>query len=475
MNLKLKMTVPNRTLMAVFCQQLGVTEPALKLLLGILAGYPLALIHRLYLYKKSEKLQCVFFTLAGLAIGFWNFGWGIFHCFFSVVFTYFVISLLKASALSVGIVFISTFSYLLTGYILTSSETYDITWTMPYCILVLRLIGVAFDAYDGTYASGISSNKTALKQVPTLLQMLGHSFFPSGFLVGPQFSMAQFLDFSNGKFNSKGSDGKELPPDSLMASLFRFGQGLLYLSIFQMLSFYVSDDLLISDDFAQMCIFKKLILMGLWGRYTLYKYISCWLLTEGACIMFGLSYNKNDKGEVKWDAVTNINLSIFENCTEFNHYIQSFNLNTNQWVAKYIYKRLKFLGNKYVSQASVLLFLAVWHGLHSGYYLTFLHEFIVIFVERDVKSFVKSNPTLEQRLRNPIVNIIVIVLLRLYTFIFIGWALLPFVFLQYPRYLTAFANCNYAGIFVHYLWPVAYGPLLKFLFKFVSTDDVKDR
>lgn len=40
--------------------------------------------------------------------------------------------------------------YLMTGYYLTSTENYDIKWTMPHCVLTLRLIGLAFDLSDGT-------------------------------------------------------------------------------------------------------------------------------------------------------------------------------------------------------------------------------------------------------------------------------------------------------------------------------------
>ena len=52
----------------------------------------------------------------------------------------------------------------------------------------------------------------------------------------------------------------------------------------------------------------------------------------------------------------------------------------------YVYKRLKFMNNRYVSQLSALVFLAVWHGWHSGYYLTFFNEFIVINFEKEFSS-----------------------------------------------------------------------------------------
>lgn len=33
---------------------------------------------------------------------------------------------------------------------MTETEKYDIKWTIPHCVLTLRLIGQAFDIFDGT-------------------------------------------------------------------------------------------------------------------------------------------------------------------------------------------------------------------------------------------------------------------------------------------------------------------------------------
>lgn len=88
----------------------------------------------------------------------------------------------------------------------------------------------------------------------------------------------------------------------------------------------------------------------------------------------------------QWNGCENVKLYVFENTTEFNHYIQSFNINTNRWVGQYVYKRLRFLGNRYLSQMFALLFLAVWHGFHSGYYVCFAFEFLVMYFEKDVRT-----------------------------------------------------------------------------------------
>ncbi|CAH1102115.1 unnamed protein product [Psylliodes chrysocephalus] len=445
-------------------QQIGVTEPALRLIFTLLAGYPLALIHRKFIYDKKPLLQHLYFIVTGFLLGFWNYGTDIFHCVFATLFTFGTLGILKGTTASVVVTFVFNLGYLLLGYNYASTDNYDINWTMPQCILTLRLIGVAFDLFDGRQpidTLSADSKKLALLQPPNLLEIFGHAFFPSSFLVGPQFSMKRYLEFVDGKYNAK--DG---PPDSTSAALRRFSYGLIYLSIFQMLGMFVSDEYLITDEFANVSFLKKMLLLGVWGRYTLYKYISCWLLAEGACILFGVAYNgTDDKGEIKWDGAENIKLGIFENTTEFNHYIKSFNVNTNNWIAQYVYKRLKFLGNRQLSQFFSLLFLAIWHGLHSGYYVCFFFEFIVIFMERQIKSIVNSNQTLTNFFSNPALQLPLQIVLRLYTFVFMGWCLLPFALLQYPRYFRAFANVSYVGAILFMGWPVLYAPFIRFVLR----------
>merc|ERR1712106_797869 len=43
----------------------------------------------------------------------------------------------------------------------------------------------------------------------------------------------------------------------------------------------------------------------------------------------------------------------------------------------------KFLGNRTISRVTTLLFLAVWHGSHPGYYIAFATEFFTIKIERE--------------------------------------------------------------------------------------------
>lgn len=448
----------------------GASEAGLKLLLSVLAGYPIAQIHRTFIYGQNANIQHLYFLLSGLTLGFLNYGCDILHPLSAVLVTYATVLLFKRSALSVAITFVFNMTYLLMGYYYVGTNDYDINWTMPQCIIVLRLIGLAFDLYDGQQppeSLSDDSKKVALREMPQLLETLGFAFFPASFLVGPQFPLKRYQDFVEGKFGP--SPGT--PPQSVQAAVKRFLLGVGVLSVFLTLGQFTSDDYMMSDAFANRGILMRYFELGVWGRFTLYKYISCWLLTEGACILFGITHNGVDEfGTIKWDGVENVKVSVLESATEFSQYIHAFNINTNSWVSHYIYKRLKFLGSRYYSQAISLMFLAAWHGFHSGYYVCFAFEFMVIFLERDVKQIVKSNAEMTNYLRRPAVSVALTLLLRVYTFVFMGWCLLSFALLTFERYWLAYGSVNYIGLLFFLLYPILYRYILKNLLKATKRD-----
>lgn len=53
-------------------------------------------------------------------------------------------------------------------------------------------------------------------------------------------------------------------------------------------------------------------------------------------------------------------------------------------ISSHIFKRLKWMNNKYLSHVGTLLFLAVWHGYHLGYFLLFAFEFMCMMAQEQV-------------------------------------------------------------------------------------------
>ncbi|XP_053977199.1 lysophospholipid acyltransferase 5 isoform X1 [Hylaeus volcanicus] len=450
------------------------SEDALRLIISIFLGLPIALLHRYMLYGKTPVYQHLYFITCGVLTCYWNFGFDTVHSTVALCFTYFILKLLGGTSASVFITLVFNMSYLLYGYYATSTSDYDIKWTMPQCVLTLRLIGLAFNVLDGRKSEdklSASQRKVALKEKPTFLEIAAYMYFPGSFLVGPQFSMKRYLDYVNGRLmddNSK-RNPTELP-DCVVPGISRMGVGILYMALYQLGSSYISDQYLLGLEFRKQSFLKRLLLLGIWGQINLYKYICCWLLTEGVCTTFGLTYSgKDDKGQPLWNGCENVKLLTFETANRFNHYIMSFNINTNTWSAEYVYKRVKFLGSKLYSQFITLLFLAVWHGLHSGYYVCFFLEFIIMYAERDLTAMLEKQEKLQSLLKaHRELRILFWILTKIYTFVFMGYCLVCFVLLSFSRYHQVYSSVYYCGHIIYLSYPIVSILIKKFLLKKAS-------
>lgn len=102
----------------------------------------------------------------------------------------------------------------------------------------------------------------------------------------------------------------------------------------------------------------------------------------GACVAFGITYEGEDKvGNISFGGLSNTLPLQYETATSIDHVIGAFNINTNLWTKYYVFKRLIFLGNKSLSQGISLFFLAIWHGFHFNYFVTFILEFAYTLCE----------------------------------------------------------------------------------------------
>lgn len=222
--------------------------------------------------------------------------------------------------LSVIASFLYNFLYLLIGYWFTEMDGYLICWTMPGCVLCLRLIGkyiefffastntnlivlndkikkstfifflsgLSWDCYDGEIATKEGENvlskdqqKAAISETPSLLEMLSHSFFLGGYLIGPLFSMEKFREFTTpGHIDT-------IPGSPIMYSLGRFGLSVMYMALLQIGLNYFPADWPDSAPYYEASLVMKMLLLPIWVRVCLYKYLSLWLLAEGVCVLSG--------------------------------------------------------------------------------------------------------------------------------------------------------------------------------------------
>ncbi|EDW36836.1 GL25842 [Drosophila persimilis] len=449
---------PGEGLMGAAAGAAGVQPAAVRLLLTILAGYPIAAFYTAYVAEAVpfKTLHHMFFFACGAGLCYLNYGVDTYHSLLGILVTYLLVRFLRHNIrLMIGLNVVFHMSYLLLGYLFTASNEYDILWTTPHCVLVLRMIGLGFDISDGLKAMGALSKEqkeTALPQVPSLLELSAFAYFPSGFLVGPQFPLRRYQNFINGDFRQH--------EGNVEAGMRRLATGVFYLIVCQLGLSVLPDSYFLSSEFAEVGFIKRIFLLGFWAKFNLYKYVSCWLLTEGALIYIGFTYKGKDvHGQPDWSGCSNVKLILLETGNTMEHYIQSFNVNTNRWVGQYVYRRLKFLDNRTISYVAALGFLAVWHGFHSGYYMAFLMEYMIVSTEKQIARFYEQAilPQYGSILsRSDIYNVLYFVTLKSYNIVYMGWGLTPFVFLKYERWIVVFAAVNYFGFIYLIIWAVFY-------------------
>jgi len=457
----------------------GVPPATFKVFFSILAAYPLSLNYRLLSTSvlSNPVHRHLYFAVTGLTICIFNFGLLTYHSIVSVLVTYFITrSSIAATPLSVVIGFFFHMTYLTLGYAaVANDETYDIRWTTAQCVLCLRHIGLLFDLWDGK-ASSSGSSPAPLTTRPSLLELIAHTYFFGGFLVGPQFPMARYRTFiehdPNKSFLENSVNQTEQPEDlkqsqfhqsSFLTAVSRLVIGLIYIGFFVVGSGIVPQSYMLSTSFLKESTFiYKMFYILLWGKVVLYKYVGSWLLAEGSCIMTGLTYNGLDEnGNVLWNACANVKIRKYETAATFREIIASFNVNTNRWTQDYVFKRLKFLGSKALSTAISLFFLALWHGLFSGYFVCFALEFIIMKFESDVTYLKNKFPKVLQ-IWEQVPAFIRFIIGKWFTLQFLGYALVSFCLLSWNRWSQVYASVYYIGHIIFTVWIVGF-PLVNML------------
>lgn len=375
-----------------------------RFLFSLAFGYVLALVQRFLLVGQGSTLQNLYSLLVGSLLYYYNFGWEIVHPLLAVTSTW--VLLKGCSSLKVDvkitnfILFFFNFGYLLAAYWVYATDDYDLNWTTPHCVLTLRLIGLAYDVTDGTKdlatVKDAVQKERALPGVPSLLDVLGFSFHYSGLLIGPQFSFALYDRYLKGTL-LLGADGKPIAISSLpmpvLPALRSLFVGILYLGITQVGGLIIPTSKILDVEWMMsLSMVWRCIWIAIWGRFNMMTYLGLWKFSEGAGILsgFGAQIDPVSK-QLNWDRLGNVKLLQYESATNTREVIGSFNINTNAWCQHYVQQRLMALGlPKIGADLSTLMFLAIWHGFHLGYFIAFATEWIMLEAEKRIMSW--TNP-----------------------------------------------------------------------------------
>ena len=262
--------------------------------------------------------------------------------------------------------------------------------------------------------------------------------------------MARYKRFINRNIDDSDMTG------SIQFGVSRFVLGWAYLGINVVGSLIVPLEYVNTREFQNNDNFlKQNMYFIIWIKTIFAKYMGVWLLADGALAITGLGYNGRDRKEWKilWDGVCNVKPLAYENCSKFMDLVESFNITTNVWCKNYVYKRCRILGFKGLSHAITLAFLAIWHGLCSGYFLSFFLEIFPITFEKQILGLCETSPFMKQVLtRHSWLKDIFKFLGRCYFLFFLPHCLAPFVLIRFKSYMPVLWSTNFLVVTVFGSW-----------------------
>ncbi|CAJ0604512.1 unnamed protein product [Cylicocyclus nassatus] len=451
---------------------INVRQDGLRLLLCVLAGYPLAAIHRSFLYNKSAQVQHIAFVFIGVVLYLFNSGVDAVHGFIGVLMAYGIVRFLGGTRGSVVAAHVCFLGYLLVGYWYVESEAYDITWTTPYCIMTLRFTGLVMEIYDGAHFAKLKADQkeTAIRDKPGLLELAAFGLFYTGTFAGPQFTLSRFRNYVNGHWLNENKEPKQ---SALMPSLGRFIAGCTYMVLNQWGAVWVPNSFFNSQEFFNMPFLWRWTWAMIWFRLTMFRYCAMWLITEGAAILNGIGYNgKDEHGNDRWDGVRDVHIWLWETGHDFSSVISSFNCGTNTFAKNHIFRRLRWLGSRAAAHLVTLSYLAIWHGYHLGYFFLFLFEFGCMIAQEQLYSLINDTPGWAEFNAKPAVRPFVWFFGRLVIQYFMGFIFLCMGLLKTKYWIGPVKSLYFVGfILVFAVWPVLHYTLRRILPK--KTDHLK--
>ncbi|KIY45977.1 MBOAT-domain-containing protein [Fistulina hepatica ATCC 64428] len=378
----------------------GASVDQVKLIFCLLIAYPLGSV---FIRMPSSVTNSRHFFNIAIASFFFFPVLGIYSAFFQlladILVTYFITKHVRSAAMP-WIVFALVMGHLTVNHAIRvifnlSYETIEITG--PQMVLTMKLTTFAWNVHDGRRpAEDLDKWQSArrITEFPSLTAFLGYSLYFPGVLVGPYLDYSEYDALVTEKLfdgvETKGN--RKIPSGRKRVAYMRMLLGLFYLGIFVLFGPSYNYHVGLTPWFLEQNLFKRIAFFQLFGVVERTKYYAIWTLTEGASILTGLGFTGfGPKGETKWDGASNIVAKEVELPTNFKGLLDHWNMKTNIWLRECIYKRVTPKGKKPGFKSSMLTSLtsAFWHGVSTGYYLTFVTGAFITTVARLVRANVR--------------------------------------------------------------------------------------
>ncbi|XP_076136244.1 membrane-bound acylglycerophosphatidylinositol O-acyltransferase mboat7 isoform X1 [Alosa pseudoharengus] len=235
---------------------------------------------------------------------------------------------------------------------------------------------------------------------PSIYDIISYSYCYLGIMTGPFFRFQTYIDWLQ-QPSPLSLPGKD--PCLLRLSMVPV-YGALFLSVNYVFPLaYVRTDEFLEHNF----LFRFFYMVAVFFVFRM-RFYSAWCGAEAGCISAGLGcypegaqakpgggptvqYSPDPDTPVQYDFRTIQNIDCYNTdfCVKVRHGMRYWNMTVQWWLHHYIYPNAPF--RAYALRAGwTMLISAYWHGLHAGYYLSFLTIPLCIAAETAMEGAVRS-------------------------------------------------------------------------------------
>ncbi|XP_018421596.1 PREDICTED: lysophospholipid acyltransferase 7 isoform X2 [Nanorana parkeri] len=289
-----------------------------------------------------------------------------------------------------------TFTYLLFFRTVTY---YNLQAPTPFAnalqlLLTLKLVSLANEAQEFSRARkrevASFSNPSSIgmmTKIPSLTEVFLYSYCYIGLMTGPFYRYKTYHDWLH-QINSQ-----DIP--SWKPMIARLRPAPVFGVLFLIVAYYFPLDYVKKDEFYDRCfLFRLFYMVPIFFVFRMRFYVA-WIFAECGCIAaaFGaypvtaksrsgggptveyspLESTDGVKYDIEYDYETIKNIDCYgaDFCVKVKDGMRCWNMTVQWWLAQYIYKNSPFKSFVFGS-AWTMLISAYWHGIHPGYYLSFL-------------------------------------------------------------------------------------------------------
>lgn len=282
----------------------------------------------------------------------------------------------------------------------------------PFCnavqlLLTLKMVSLAnevqsFHLMKKEDVSSFSKSSVigGLSQEPSFYDIISYSYCYVGLMTGPFFRYQTYVDWLQ-QPNPALLPGRE-------PCLRRLQFVPLYAALFLFVNSYFPLAYVRTEEFLEHHFFFRLFYMTAVFFVFRMRFYAAWCGAEAGCISAGLGcypegakskpgggptvqYSPDPDTPVVYDFKTIQNIDCYNTdfCVKVRHGMRYWNMSVQWWLHHYIYPNSPFKG--YTLKAAWTMFIsAYWHGLHPGYYLSFLTIPLCLGAESALESTIRA-------------------------------------------------------------------------------------